>query len=208
MLVACALTHPAAPRPADRPRLAIARRYCPANLTAGYFAHAAALRERYAVNTLLVATDDAEAAALCRGGVLGFDCRTAELERAEYNARTSIEVRVAAREERCGPAGCASSDAFSGSAVALATLADIDMLADCEYLVVVLRSALSRLALALAVARAGRNVPFISVQWPWGGRRDPAPPGEEAGRKFKGMAKGLRAGASRVSAARTLRGDL
>ena len=122
-------------------------------------------------------------------------------------ARSSL-YNIPRRRERCGPAGCASSDAFSGSAVALATLADIDMLADCEYLVVVLRSALSRLALALAVARAGRNVPFISVQWPWGGRRDPAPPGEEAGRKFKGMAKGLRASASRASAARTLRGDL
>lgn len=55
---------------------------------------------------------------------------------------------------------------LSGSTVALDTLADIDMLADCDALVLVLRSAVSRLSHHLAVARKQRAVPLISLQWP------------------------------------------
>ena len=55
---------------------------------------------------------------------------------------------------------------LAGSTVALDTLADIDMLADCDALVLVLRSAVSRLAHHLAIARKGRPVPLISLQYP------------------------------------------
>ena len=74
---------------------------------------------------------------------------------------------------RCAGSSCRSPGELSGSEVALSALADIDLLADCTYLVINLRSAVSRLALGLAVARQGRHVPFISVQWPWGGVRNP-----------------------------------
>jgi hypothetical protein len=46
-------------------------------------------------------------------------------------------------------------------------LADIDMLADCDFLIVLLRSAVSRLALSLALGRKGKLPPFMSLQWPW-----------------------------------------
>ena len=39
------------------------------------------------------------------------------------------------------------------------------MLADCDALVLVLRSAVSRVAHHLALARRGRPIPLISLQW-------------------------------------------
>ena len=57
---------------------------------------------------------------------------------------------------------------LSGSAVALDALADVDMLASCGMLVVVMRSAISRLAFSLSIARKGRVPPTLSLQWPWG----------------------------------------
>ena len=71
-----------------------------------------------------------------------------------------------------------SAGELSGSTVALDTLADIDMLADCDALVLVLRSAVSRLSHHLALARRGRPVPLISLQWP-------TSPGHLKGKKFK-----------------------
>ena len=140
-------------------------RFCPDNKTATYFAAAASLRQRYSINRLVVATDDAEAAALCHSGVLGFDCRTRHMDRERFNARESIERRVAHQ----------ANGLLSGSAVTLDALADLEMIADCEAHVLVLRSAVSRLALALSVARKGRYSPLISLQWPWGGLQGPLP---------------------------------
>lgn len=140
-------------------------RFCPRNRTSAYFGAAAALRDRYMINRLIVATDDEEAAALCRAGVYGFDCRTLDMDRERFDARTSIERRVVRH----------TSGRLSGSAVALDALADVDMLADCEAHVLVLRSAVSRLALGLSVARKGRYSPLISLQWPWGGLPGPSP---------------------------------
>ena len=90
-----------------------------------------------------------------------------------FNAHASIERRVVRH----------SSGPLSGSAVALDALADLEMLAACEAHVLVLRSAVSRLALALSVARKGRHPPFISLQWPWGGLPKPRLPGAQPGKK-------------------------
>ena len=134
-----------------------ARRFCPSNLTASYFAQAAAIREQYGVNRLLVATDNKEAAALCDDGVLGFDCSHIAIDRSKFESTAFIETRV----------GKAQDGPLAGSAVALDAITDIDMLADCDFLVLVLRSAVSRLALSLALARKGRLPPFVSMQSPW-----------------------------------------
>ena len=134
-----------------------ARRFCAKNLTDTFWAQAARLRDRYGVNTIVLATDDARAAALCESRALGFECRTAPIERGKFESSTFIENRVASH----------ASGALSGSAVALDALADIDMLADCSHHVLLLRSAVSRLAFALSLARKGRVAPFISMQWPW-----------------------------------------
>lgn len=134
-----------------------ARRFCPANKTV-YFEHAARLRSAYGANRILLATDNAEAAGLCRAGVLGFSCRTLQIDRSKFESDTFIENRVRGHTE----------GELSGSAVALDALADIDMLADCDMHVIVLRSAVSRLAYALAIGRAGQPPPLISLQWPWG----------------------------------------
>ena len=132
------------------------RRYCPSNLTASFFGMAAHMRERYGTNRLVLATDNERAAKLCKDGVLGFDCRTLTMQRAKFDDAAFIESRVSTHED----------GELSGSTVALDTLADIDMLADCDALVLVLRSAVSRLAHHLALARTGRNVPLISLQYP------------------------------------------
>merc|ERR1712097_4624 len=100
-----------------------ARRFCAKNLTGTFWAQAARLRERYGVNTIVLATDDARAAALCESRALGFECRTAPIERGKFESSTFIENRVASH----------ASGALSGSAVALDALADIDMLADCSH---------------------------------------------------------------------------
>ena len=96
---------------------------------------------------------------MCRSSILGFDCRTMAMDRVRFDAQTSIERRVMHQ----------ATGSLSGSAVALDALADVDLLADCEAHVLVLRSAVSRLALGLSVARKGRYSPLISLQWPWGG---------------------------------------
>mmetsp|Transcript_992 Transcript_992/g.2548 ORF Transcript_992/g.2548 Transcript_992/m.2548 type:complete len:195 (-) Transcript_992:431-1015(-) len=132
-------------------------RYCPMNLTASYFTQAARFREQYGVNRIFLATDNKEAAALCDAGVLGFECRHIGMDRSKFESATFIEKRVEQHEE----------GALSGSTVALDALADIDMLADCDFLIVLLRSAVSRLALSLALGRKGKLPPFMSLQWPW-----------------------------------------
>jgi hypothetical protein len=155
-------------------------RFCPRNFTEAYFGAAATLRARYGINSLVVATDDANAAALCRNGVLGFACRTLHMDRQRFDSRTSIERRVVHH----------ASGLLSGSAVALDALADVQLLASCDAHVLVLRSAVSRLALALSVARKGRHPPLISLQWPWGGLPNPARANSQAHKrralKFKG----------------------
>ena len=135
-------------------------RFCPRDREGAYFAAAARLRAKYGINRLVVATDDARAAALCAGRALGFDCRTRRMDRQRFDARASIERRVVKHAD--GP--------LSGSEVSLDTLADVEMLSECDAHVLVLRSAVSRLALALSVATKGRHAPLISLQWPWGGR--------------------------------------
>jgi hypothetical protein len=133
-----------------------AGRFCPINLTATFFASAARMRERYGLQRVVLATDSERAASLCATGVMGFDCRTLSINRAKFESPTFIEQRVSRH---------ATGD-LSGSTVALDTLADIDMLADCDALVLVLRSAVSRLTYALATARKGRPVPVISLHNP------------------------------------------
>lgn len=171
-----------------------------------YFAAAARLRRVYGINRLVVATDDASAAAMCAAGVMGFECSSMAIERGRFDARQSIERRVVrgqrmhshlplcafsvhlrpsdlhvlpgARAHICActffvlqvhhPMGV-----LSGSAVALDTLADVEILSECDAHVLVLRSAVSRLAYALSTARKGRYAPLISLQWPWGGLPGP-----------------------------------
>ena len=132
-------------------------RFCPSNLTGSFFVKAAELRQRYGLNRILLATDDRRAAALCRTSPLGFDCRTLRISRRKFESNRFIEHRVASHE----------TGDLSGASVALDVLADIDMLADCDAFVLVFRSAVSRLAYALSLARKGRHTPLASLQWPW-----------------------------------------
>ena len=132
-------------------------RYCPANLTTSYFAAAATLRAAYGANRILLATDDAEAARLCEQRALGFECTTQRIERRKFESAELIENRVAQHAE----------GSLSGSAVALDALADIDMLADCDMFVLLLRSCFARVAYALAMGRRGRPPPVISLEAPW-----------------------------------------
>lgn len=134
-------------------------RFCPRNFTQTYFAAAARLRRQYGINKLVVATDDAGAADMCARGAMGFNCHTMAMDRVRFDARQSIERRVVHH----------TTGLLSGSAVSLDALADVEMLSECDAHVLVLRSAVSRLALALSVARKGRHSPLISLQWPWGG---------------------------------------
>ena len=151
------------------------RRFCPSNLTSSYFAAAARLRAVYGANRLLLATDDAEAARLCALHVLGFECTTQSIERRKFESAELIENRVARHEE----------GDLSGSAVALDALADIDMLADCDMFVLLLRSCFARVAYALAMGRKGRPPPVISLEAPWSPHR---------GFKMKAMNMALRNG--------------
>ena len=132
-------------------------RYCPGNLTTSYFAAAVRLRDKYGANNLLLATDDREAARLCLAGHLGFRCRTQAIERGKFEATELIENRVAQHE----------AGELSGSAVALDALADIEMLADADMFVMLLRSCFARVAYALALGRKGRPPPIISLEAPW-----------------------------------------
>lgn len=91
--------------------------------------------------------------------VLGFDCATMRMDRQRFASRTSIERRVVHHD----------TGVLSGARVALDTLADVEMLSECAAHVLVLRSAVSRLALGLSIARKGAFPPTISLQWPWGG---------------------------------------
>ena len=133
------------------------RRYCPPNLTSSYFAAAAELRSVYGANRILLATDDVEAAALCGQRILGFECATQSIERKKFESAELIENRVAQHQE----------GSMSGSAVALDALADIDMLADTDMFVMLLRSCFARVAYALAMGRKGRPPPIISLEAPW-----------------------------------------
>ncbi|KAL1526327.1 hypothetical protein AB1Y20_015041 [Prymnesium parvum] len=151
---------------------ALRSRYCPTNRTEAYFLKAATLRAAYGVNKLLVATDDPVAAEMCGNRPLGFHCFAMPMNRERFQAFTSIELRVAKEERQCNNKNCRRNP-LSGSRLALNTLTDIDMLADCRFLVVNLRASISRLALSMAVARRRRHVPFISVQWPWEYRPGP-----------------------------------
>ena len=165
---------------------ALGSRFCPRNKTAAYFEMAARLRAQYpAMQRLVVATDDEEAAALCASRVLGFECITRTMDRTRFQSQTSIERRVVKH----------ANGLLSGATVTLDALADLEMLADCDAHVLVFRSALSRLAYALSTARSmqvlttapspphryalstarkGRFTPLISVQWPWGGMPGPS----------------------------------
>jgi hypothetical protein len=135
-----------------------ARRYCPSNLTSTYFAEAARMRDLYGVNTIILATDSSRAAEACASRPLGFECRTLRMTRAKFESATFIEQRVSKHE----------AGKLSGSTIALDTLADVDMLADCQYHVLVFRSAISRLAYALATARRSGPTPVASMQNPFG----------------------------------------
>ena len=53
------------------------RRYCPTNLTGSYFAAAARLRAKYGANRIHLATDSAEAAALCARRAAGLNVPSA-----------------------------------------------------------------------------------------------------------------------------------
>lgn len=135
-----------------------AHRYCPGNLTTTFFATAARMREQYGgVNLIVLATDSEKAASLCLSRPLGFDCRTMKMGRAKFESPTFIEKRVAAHAD----------GQLSGSTVALDALADIDLLADCHYHVLMLRSAISRLAYALSLARKGYATPLVSMHMPY-----------------------------------------
>ena len=60
-----------------------------------------------------------------------------------------------------------SPSPFAIQAVALDALADIDMLADADMFVLLLRSCFARVAYALAMGRRGRPPPVISLEAPW-----------------------------------------
>ena len=156
-----------------------AGRYCPANLTATFFAEAAEMRRQYGANRLLLATDNAAAAKLCREGVLGFTCLTMPMRRDKFDAVEFIEHRVAQHEE----------GELSGSTVALDALADIDMLADCDFFVLVFRSAISRVAYALSLARKGHHAPLVSMHMPWSSKGI-----KIKGKPMRGMKPGGRGG--------------
>ena len=101
---------------------------------------------------------------MCKEGIPGFtSCKTLQMDRVRFDARQSIERRVVHH----------TTGGLSGSAVALDALADVEMLSECDAHVLVLRSAVSRLALALSVAKKGRHGPLISLQCPWGGMPGP-----------------------------------
>jgi hypothetical protein len=152
-----------------------ARRFCPSNLTATFFEQAAELRRRYGANRLLLATDSKEAARLCAARVLGFECVTMPMRREKFESATFIEQRVETHDE----------GELSGATVALDALTDLDMLADCDYFVLLFRSAMSRVAYALSLARKGYHVPLVSMQWPWS-------PGYLKGKAMKGKKGGRR----------------
>ena len=138
-----------------------ARRFCPSNLTSTFFAQAMRMRKLYGVRTIVLATDSTKAATFCKSGGaarLGFECKTmATMDRDKFDSPTFIEQRVGQHEQ----------GKLSGSTVALDALADIDMLADCDHHILVLRSAISRLAYALSLARHGKPTPLVSMQWPY-----------------------------------------
>ena len=98
-----------------------------------------------------------EAARLCAERVLGFECTTQSIERQKFEASEKIEDRVAQH----------NTGALSGSAVALDALADMDMLADRDMFVMLLRSCFARVAYALAMGRKSRPPPIISLEAPW-----------------------------------------
>jgi hypothetical protein len=147
-------------------------RFCPAN-TAPYWAAAARLRDAYGATRIHLVTDDAAAAAACLASPLGFACSVRAMDRTRFNARASIELR-------------AGGGVIAGGDAALDVLTDMEELAECGCFVLLLRSAVSRLAYALALARQGRHPPVISMQWAWGGPMASAGGGRSARRAKKG----------------------
>jgi hypothetical protein len=102
------------------------------------------------------------------------------MQRKKFDDAKFIEERVKQHQD----------GELSGSTVALDMMADVDMLADCDALVLVLRSAVSRLSHHLAIARHGHPVPLISLQWPTspgyslkGGKGAKGGKGSKGGRK-------------------------
>ena len=108
---------------------------------------------------------------------MGFECRTQHIERSKFESADLIENRVAKH----------STGELSGSAVALDALADIDMLAQCDMFVMLLRSCFARVAYALAISRRGKALPIISLEAPW------SPSGKGALRKMHAPSPGGRA---------------
>jgi len=66
----------------------------------------------------------------------------------------------------------------------------MEELSECGFFVLVFRSAVSRLAYGLALARQARHRPAVSMQWAWGG----ANPSAVNGKGVRG-GKGKRGGA-------------
>jgi hypothetical protein len=132
-----------------------AHRFCPANRSI-YWEKAAILREKYGAKRIFLATDDRQAAELCKSSFMGFECRMADIERAKFESDTFIEHRTTE-----GPG------ALSASTLALDVLTDIQMLASCDMYVFALRSAVARLAFALHLGTRRKVPPMLSLQWPY-----------------------------------------
>ena len=123
-----------------------------------YLPALAQMRDRYAVRTVFVSTDDAAVAQAAPAALaaLGMRAVSLELDRSVFASSWFIEHRVEAA-------------ALDGSGLAESMLLDLLLLADCDFLVGTLSSQMSRLALALMTLRLGGVPPFVSVEeMPWG----------------------------------------
>jgi hypothetical protein len=164
-------------------------RFCPADL-APYWAAAARLRHTYGATQIHLVTDDVAAAAACASSPLGFACSVRRMNRRRFDARASIELRAGGGD-------------ISGGEAALDVITDMEELSECGYFVLLLRSAVSRLAYALALAKQGRHPPVISMQWAWGGPLAAAGGGRgarrDAGAKVRRHARGEGAQSSAAS---------
>lgn len=160
-------------------------RFCPADL-APYWAAAARLRDVYGATRIHLVTDDAAAAAACAASPLGFACSARQMDRRRFDARSSIELRAGGGD-------------IAGGDAALDVITDLEELSECGCFVLVLRSAVSRLAYALALAKQGRHAPIISMQWAWGGPMAATAGGGGGTRRGHG-AKGKRRVRARSSA--------
>ena len=109
-----------------------------------YLPALAQMRDRYAVRTVFVSTDDAAVAQAAPAALaaLGMRAVSLELDRSVFASSWFIEHRVEAA-------------ALDGSGLAESMLLDLLLLADCDFLVGTLSSQMSRLALALMTLRLG-----------------------------------------------------